>query len=205
MTNDPTSTVRRNSREPGPRGQQTRQRLLEAGHATISERGYHDTRVDDIVRRAGTSHGTFYLYFESKDDLLDALRQQTDEALDELADALPELIEGEDGQLAFREWIEKFDEFYSLHGPVIGAHVNRGRSPDAEVDSFEVFAALQERLATAIDDAGCEVAAQVAALAIVAMLERFAFFSPEVIGEPNGHRDEALDTLARLSHSGLFA
>ena len=36
-------------------------------------KGYHPARVDDIVKVAKTSHGTFYLYFSNKEDLFHAL------------------------------------------------------------------------------------------------------------------------------------
>ena len=39
----------------------------------FADRGFHAARVDDIVRSARTSHGTFYLYFTNKEDLLRAL------------------------------------------------------------------------------------------------------------------------------------
>src|SRR5258708_38439415 len=66
-------------RELGAQGRQTVRRLLEAGLAEVDERGFQGVRVDDVVRRARTSHGTFYLYFANKDDLFrtllrDALR-----------------------------------------------------------------------------------------------------------------------------------
>ncbi|MGH7822979.1 MAG: TetR/AcrR family transcriptional regulator, partial [Candidatus Binatia bacterium] len=38
----------------------TRDRLLQAARDAFGSLGYVATRVDDIVRRAGTSHGTFY-------------------------------------------------------------------------------------------------------------------------------------------------
>ncbi|PWG74310.1 TetR/AcrR family transcriptional regulator, partial [Enterococcus hirae] len=37
-------------------------KLLDAGIEVCSAKGYHAARVDDIVARADTSHGTFYLY-----------------------------------------------------------------------------------------------------------------------------------------------
>ena len=55
-------------RELRAQGRQTVRRLLEAGLAEFDERGFQAVRVDDIVRRARTSHGTFYLYFANKDD-----------------------------------------------------------------------------------------------------------------------------------------
>src|SRR5207342_1894003 len=60
-------------RELGTQGRQTVRRLLEAGLAEFDERGFQAVRVDDVVRRAKTSHGTFYLYFSSKDDLFKTL------------------------------------------------------------------------------------------------------------------------------------
>lgn len=47
--------------------------LMQAGMMLFSEKGYHDTKVSDIVRQAGVAQGTFYLYFESKADLFTAL------------------------------------------------------------------------------------------------------------------------------------
>src|SRR6185503_19557856 len=60
-------------RELRARGQRTQARLLEAGARVFAERGYHAARVDDVVKAARTSHGTFYLYFSNKEDLFRAL------------------------------------------------------------------------------------------------------------------------------------
>jgi AcrR family transcriptional regulator len=40
------------------------------------ERGIAGTAVSDIVRAAGVAQGTFYLYFSSKDDMVDAVMEQ---------------------------------------------------------------------------------------------------------------------------------
>src|SRR5580692_5933806 len=77
----PASRPRRASLGGGPaqdrelraQGRQTLQNLLEAGLAEFDERGFQAVRVDDIVRRAQISHGTFYLYFSNKEDLFKAL------------------------------------------------------------------------------------------------------------------------------------
>jgi AcrR family transcriptional regulator len=51
------------------RGIRTRDRLLVAARQVFEERGYHDARVTDISKAAGVAHGTFYTYFESKEDV----------------------------------------------------------------------------------------------------------------------------------------
>ena len=53
-------------RELRAQGRQTLRNLLEAGLAEFDERGFQAVRVDDIVRRAQISHGTFYLYFSTR-------------------------------------------------------------------------------------------------------------------------------------------
>ena len=63
----------RTTRELRAQGRKTMRRLLDAGMRVFADRGFHAARVDDIVRAARTSHGTFYLYFTNKEDLLRAL------------------------------------------------------------------------------------------------------------------------------------
>ena len=51
--------------------------ILRAAVETFSARGYHRTRIADIIKSAGIARGTFYLYFDSKNaiflELLDTL------------------------------------------------------------------------------------------------------------------------------------
>jgi AcrR family transcriptional regulator len=60
-----------------PRGEATRQRVLEAAEAVFGDKGYHGASVTEITRAAGVAQGTFYLYFHGKKeiflDLVDAL------------------------------------------------------------------------------------------------------------------------------------
>jgi AcrR family transcriptional regulator len=69
-------TVRRTQKE---RNEQTRSALLEAGGSLLREVGYARTSVAQITRRANRAHGTFYLHFENKRDLVSVL-------LDDMAD-----------------------------------------------------------------------------------------------------------------------
>jgi AcrR family transcriptional regulator len=48
--------------------------LLQAAEAMLLERGLSSTTVADVAEAAGVAKGTIYLYFESKDALLTALR-----------------------------------------------------------------------------------------------------------------------------------
>jgi len=51
------------------RGQKRRRDLLVAAEDVFSEKGFMSASIADITRRAGTAQGTFYIYFESKEQL----------------------------------------------------------------------------------------------------------------------------------------
>lgn len=189
-------------------GRKTRTRLLDAGTAVLAERGYHSARVDDIVRAADTSHGTFYLYFSDKEDLLRAMVARCSEELTALATSLDEVAPGPEGEAALRSWLARFLDAYGRNGAVIRAWAEDQPS-DPELaglagDAFsEVSAALRRRLTEAGAGTGGRPKAPVAAVALLAMVERFAYFrsSRELAFDDA----TALDTLARVIHRGFFA
>jgi AcrR family transcriptional regulator len=94
-------------------------RLLEAGLAEFDERGFQAVRVDDIVRRARTSHGTFYLYFANKDDFFKALLRDALHDMGVITDAFPVVTRNDAGRAALREWVHTFCETYATHAAVI--------------------------------------------------------------------------------------
>jgi AcrR family transcriptional regulator len=106
-------------RELRAQGRQTVRRLLEAGLAEFDDRGYQAVRVDDIVRRARTSHGTFYLYFANKDDLFKALLRDALHDMGLITDAFPVVTRNEAGRTALRQWVHTFCETYAAHAAVI--------------------------------------------------------------------------------------
>jgi len=58
------------------RGENTRQRLLEAALHVFAEHGYERATIDAIVGEAGFSKGAFYVHFESKEDLFWAMLEE---------------------------------------------------------------------------------------------------------------------------------
>src|SRR5689334_11654568 len=46
-----------------------RERILDAAGTLFRERGFDGIGVDEIMKRAGLTHGGFYGHFTSKDDL----------------------------------------------------------------------------------------------------------------------------------------
>lgn len=70
----------------------TKARILDAALSTFSRKGYHDTRLDDIVDESETSKGAIYFHFANKERLFLAL---VDQFADLLERRVLEAIEGQ--------------------------------------------------------------------------------------------------------------
>jgi AcrR family transcriptional regulator len=70
------------------RSRETLERLLDAAEALLHERPFEAVSVADIVRRAGSSVGSFYARFASKEALLPAIYDRYDAEFRTLADEL---------------------------------------------------------------------------------------------------------------------
>lgn len=179
------------------------QRLLDAGLAVFSTRGYHATRVDDVVRAARTSHGTFYLYFANKEDLLRALAVDCAQQLDDLATDIGPIDSGPEGFAELRRFLAAFLDIYRRFGPVIRAWME-GQVGDPEVDrlGFKAFAAIGGELGTRMRAANTVEHEEIAVTALMAMIERFSYViaSRQVVGDD----DVMLDTLTHVVQRGFF-
>lgn len=63
------------------RGRRTLRKLLDAAAVEFGERGFHDASISAITRRAGTALGSFYTYFDSKEEIFQALVRYMSEQL----------------------------------------------------------------------------------------------------------------------------
>ncbi|MEL6270053.1 MAG: TetR/AcrR family transcriptional regulator [Chloroflexota bacterium] len=71
--------------------QETRERILDAALNVFSNKGYHDTRLDEIVDESGTSKGSIYHYFPNKEKLFVALVDKFTDLLErKVQDAVPD-------------------------------------------------------------------------------------------------------------------
>jgi len=192
-------------RELRAQGRRTMARLLEAGLTVFAERGYHASRVDDIVRAANASHGTFYLYFTNKEDLLRALAVDCAHDLTSLAGTIGPITPDAAGRAELRLFLGRFIATYRRFGPVIRAWME-DQVGDREVDRLGVkaFTAIGDRLGQRMREAGVQHqdADQAAVGALMAMLERFSYgvASRQVVMDD----DAVLDTLSTIVHRGFF-
>lgn len=47
--------------------------LFQAAYELFATKGFNDTSIDDIVKKAGVAKGTFYLYFKDKFDIINRI------------------------------------------------------------------------------------------------------------------------------------
>lgn len=58
-----------------------RERILRAAVKVFAKKGFYASRVSEIAKAAGVADGTIYLYFDSKDDVLESLFEDRTERL----------------------------------------------------------------------------------------------------------------------------
>ena len=53
------------------KGERRKQELLQIAYGMFISRGYENTSVDEIIEEAGIAKGTYYYYFETKEQMLE--------------------------------------------------------------------------------------------------------------------------------------
>lgn len=191
-------------RELRARGRRTMRKLLDGGMAALAERGFHATRVDDIVRSARTSHGTFYLYFSDKEDLVRTLAEECVDEITRVVAGLEPVDPGPAGREQLREWLGTWKDAYERYGPVVRVWMeDHVADPGLMQVGAKAMADITGSLATRVREAGVShVAPEVAAAAMLAMTERLFYY---LLSRGIGVDDDALlDTLATMAHRAFF-
>jgi AcrR family transcriptional regulator len=98
------------------RGERTLRRILDAAREEFGERGFSDSSIVAITQRAGVALGTFYTYFDSKEEVFQALvRDMSGQVRDHVAPVLRESTDTLDGE---RRALESFLRFARDHRDV---------------------------------------------------------------------------------------
>ena len=113
--------------------QERRRQIMNAAKHVFAEAGYHGASIHAIIEKAQIARGTFYLYFESKATVFDAI---LDQAMTELR-ARIRRIEVEDKsapppQVQLREQVVATLDFIVRDRPLATLLLSDGHTPDAE-------------------------------------------------------------------------
>jgi len=134
----------------------TRQRILDAAIRVFARKGYHDTRMDDIVAEAQVSKGGVYFHFPGKERLFLAIIDQFANLLER---RLTEAIDTEQGgvrrvTVALEAGLDAFAEYRPLAKIFLVQAVGLGeRFERKRLEINDRFAALiQTYLAQAVEE-----------------------------------------------------
>ena len=101
------------------RGRKTRDKLLEAAEIEFGEKGFHEAAVSGITYRAGVALGTFYTYFDSKEEIFQALvsymsRRTRSWIAERIADAPDRMAAERMGIAAYIEFARQHKGIYRI-------------------------------------------------------------------------------------------
>jgi AcrR family transcriptional regulator len=170
---NPSKTPRRK------RGKRTRALLVEAAQSVFERDGFLDARVADIAAAAGVAHGSFYTYFDSKEDVF---RELVEVALMEVAEAID--ARKADGTPAdrIRAGNRRYMDVYARHAALLGLIEQVGTLTQFHTMRRDLRARFVTRIEELIDDyrATGDVTIEpldphASAHALVGMMDSFAY------------------------------
>ena len=192
------------------KGERTRTRLLEAAKKVFEQDGFLNARITDISKRAKLSHGSFYHYFDSKEQIFRELAEMQESRLT-APGAEQQPVSGADDapreriRKANRRYLERYREEARIMGVI--EQVSRYDEPvnAARMGSQKHFAERSERANRRLQSRGLadpNVDPAIAADALGAMVARFA-----ELWLTQGYReydfDEAVEQLSILWGNAL--
>jgi AcrR family transcriptional regulator len=192
------------------KGVLTRARLLDAAKEIFEENGFLDARISDIAERAGLSHGSFYHYFDSKEQIFREVAGAVDERLSEpleavILDPTSTATPSERLNEAMRRHFESYRDVARIMGVIeqvsrYDEHVQAVRKDRNDLHRGMVANSIRRMQRRGIADAGLD--ADLAAMALGAMTWRFAEMWL-VDGETDADFDHVVEQIARLFVNAL--
>lgn len=139
---------------------QRRREILEAATALFGRQGYEVTTVQAIATSAGVAAGTVYLYFPSKEAILDALREDFEGGLlDQVAAIATAVLEEEDASgeiVRYEEVVERLIDAmvaYSLGNRAAAEVLAQHKGPAAgTADPLRIDSGLNDVLSRVIGE-----------------------------------------------------
>ena len=192
------------------KGAETRARLVEAAKKVFERDGFLNARILDIAETAGLKHGSFYHYFESKEQIFREVAEAQEERLtappDEDRDAAPSHPSPRERiHAANRRYLERYRDEARIMGVIeqvsrYDDHVSTARMATQRHFAERAETSIRRLQAQGLADPG--VNPTMAADALGAMVARFAELWL-VQGYRDYNLDDAVEQLTRLWANAL--
>ncbi|MEV0742166.1 TetR/AcrR family transcriptional regulator [Streptomyces sp. NPDC050549] len=170
-------------RRPAPRTQRgirTRDALVVAAREVFERDGFLDAKISDIARTAGAASGSFYTYFDSKDEIFAAVVERVQEEM-----VHPHVREhsGVDDpriliDLANREYLQRYEHNARLMAVLEQVSQIDERFRAIRLGRSMAFAERNARLIRKLQEQGkadSDVDPEIGSLALSAMMSRMAY------------------------------
>lgn len=186
------------------RTRETRDKLLRVAREVFEEDGFDGASISRIVESANVSRGTFYLYFESKEDIFRTLAEDLLTQVVELQRPLDKL----DAVDTIRRSIAGFIAYYREHARLM-AVLEQVATHDASFRTLrrDMRRGVAEGAARFIasmqrhGDLPSTVDPRYAATALTGMVDRFAYVW--LVLEEEFDEDEVVENLTRLWYQAI--
>lgn len=165
---------------PTARGRRTRDALVRAAKEVFEEVGLDEARISDITARAGTSYGSFYTYFDSKEAVFKGVLTSV---IGEMFITNRGTEERGSPQVRIERSIRGFFVTFSKNASAL-ATLGRISNTNEEFQSLQLqvrslFLARNERVIRELQEAGradLTLDPQLTATALAGMIEQFAIY-----------------------------
>src|SRR5919109_5032055 len=137
---------RRTAKSPEDR----RQELMDAALRVLRDKGASVATISDITEAAGVAKGTFYLYFDSKEHLLAALKEWFVDQILEHATSLYGRVGKDDWWALVDETVTSFVDFMADNRDMIHVMVQEGITPETSPQFAECERRVDEMFASGI-------------------------------------------------------
>lgn len=198
--------------DPGERAKQERRRqIMSAAKAVFAEAGYHGASIHAIIERAQIARGTFYLYFESKAAVFDAI---LDAAMRDLRERIHRIDVDDPSapppQVQLRTQVIATLAYIVQDRPLAMLLLSAGHTPDAEAAERlgQFFEEVRDLLRRAFES-GMEIGLLRKVqpeLAAAAMLGMIRGIVEQLISQPRPPAiDAVVDELLLVALRGVLA
>jgi AcrR family transcriptional regulator len=164
------------------KGAETRARLVDAAKRVFERDGFLDARISDITNRAGLSSGSFYHYFDSKEQIFREVAEAQERQLTGPRSVRPIAGARADShrdriRRANRRYLEHYRDEARIMGVIeqvsrYDEHVNAARAATQKHFADRAERSIRRLQKEGVVDRGIDPA--IAAMALGAMVARFA-------------------------------
>lgn len=183
----------------------TRNRIINVATEVFFEKGFSDTKIDDITHYAGLSHGTFYIYFKNKKDVLYELVKET---FDLIYEATEEPWKREHSFHSLQDSIHGFFLMYQSHWKVIRTWKEVAMQDPEFMKMWETLVdkithRIQQNIESSLRRGRCQqIEPVVAARALSGMIDHYA--NDSLMKEETIDFDLVSQTLAQIWYYGIY-